>query len=391
MKRVLIFSTNYFPNVGGAEVAIKEITDRVSDIEFDLITIRFSRKVPAKERIGNVTVHRVGIGSGFAFFDKLLSPFLGAWKAFQLDKKQRVDLAWCMMVTFTSGSPYILNLIRPWKPIRIVLTLQEGDSEEHLTRRHLYLNGLSWKLALSRANVLTVISTYLEKRARRLGYIGLIELVPNGVEFEKYSTTPPNEILQEYLSDVNKKEGDVLLVTVSRLVKKNAVDDIIRSLRHLPNNVRLLVIGIGPDERQLKVLVKEENVEDRVLFLGWEDHDWMIPYLHISDIFIRPSLSEGFGISFVEAMAAGLPVIATQEGGIADFLFDRKRNPDKEPTGWAVDKDSPQQIAEAVKDILENPAIVGETVSNSKKLVSLKYDWNLIARDMKEKVFTPLL
>ena len=51
-------------------------------------------------------------------------------------------------------------------------------------------------------------------------------------------------------------------------------------------------------------------------------------------------------------MAAGLPVIATQEGGIADFLFDAVRNPDKETTGWAVDKDSPEQIAEAVREIV---------------------------------------
>jgi glycosyltransferase involved in cell wall biosynthesis len=97
------------------------------------------------------------------------------------------------------------------------------------------------------------------------------------------------------------------------------------------------------------------------------------------------------GNSFIEAMAAGLPVIATQEGGIADFLFDAKRNPDKPTTGWAVDKDSPKQITEAVKKILENQEITKKVVENARKLAFEKYDWDLIAHNMREKVFARLL
>ncbi|TSC64125.1 MAG: hypothetical protein G01um101491_359, partial [Parcubacteria group bacterium Gr01-1014_91] len=90
------------------------------------------------------------------------------------------------------------------------------------------------------------------------------------------------------------------------------------------------------------------------------------------------------------AMAAELPVIATQEGGIADFLFDAKRNPDKETTGWAVDKNSPEQIAEAVKDILANPEQVAHVKATAKKMVIEKYDWNLIAKQM-QSVFGRIL
>ena len=89
------------------------------------------------------------------------------------------------------------------------------------------------------------------------------------------------------------------------------------------------------------------------------------------------------GNSFIEAMAAELPVIATQEGGIADFLFDAKRNPDKGTTGWAVDKNSPEQIANAVKDILAHPGQVARVTATAKKMAIEKYDWNLIARDMR--------
>jgi glycosyltransferase involved in cell wall biosynthesis len=83
-------------------------------------------------------------------------------------------------------------------------------------------------------------------------------------------------------------------------------------------------------------------------------------------------------------------VIATQEGGIADFLFDAKRNPDKGATGWAVDVDSPEQIKDAVLDILNNPESAMEVTARAKAMVIEKYDWNLIAHRMDVDVFQPL-
>ena len=100
-------------------------------------------------------------------------------------------------------------------------------------------------------------------------------------------------------------------------------------------------------------------------------------------------------------MAAGLPVIATQVGGIADFLFDAKpartevrsggHNPEKPPTGWAVDPDSPRQIVEAVLDILAHPEKAKEVTATARKMVEETYDWDRIAKAMRERVFAPTL
>ena len=124
--------------------------------------------------------------------------------------------------------------------------------------------------------------------------------------------------------------------------------------------------------------------------MGHIGHEEMPKYLKACDIFIRPSRSEGMGNSFIEAMAAGLPVIATQEGGIADFLFDEKRNPDKPITGFAVDTDSPEQIAAQVKHVMDHPEKVRAVIATARAMVMEKYDWDLIARDMREKVFARL-
>ena len=200
----------------------------------------------------------------------------------------------------------------------------------------------------------------------------------------------PQEDIATVKEKIGKKEGEVWLITTSRLVHKNAIDDVIRGLAYAPENVHFLVLGTGPDEMMLKSLADELGVSECVHFYGFVDHAEIPAFYTACDIFIRPSRSEGMGNSFVEAMAAKLPVIATQEGGIADFLFDAKRNPDKGTTGWAVDPDSPEQIGEAIKDIIAHPEKVEEVKKTAFDMVVAKYDWETVAKDM-HTLFTKAL
>ncbi len=367
MKKVLIFSLAYYPHVGGAEVAIKEITDRIApaDIEFHLICLRYERTALQLEKIGNVQVHRIGFGNT-SRFNKFYYQFAAAFKAYSLNRTKHFDALWAMMA-HTAGVPAALTkLLLPRLPY--LLVLQEGDPPEYIERLMLPL----WPLfsrAFTSADAIVAESHFLGRWARRRGYRGEMEIIPNGVEAARFVGEPvPHD--------------GVILITTSRLVRKNAIDDVIRALVLLPKTVSFLIIGTGPDIDDLMELTHELGVETRVEFLGHLDHAAIPTLLHGADIFIRPSRSEGMGNSFIEAMAAGLPIIATQEGGIADFLFDARRNPDKPTTGWAVDTDSPEQIAEAVKNILANPEQVAKVTATAKRLAIEKYDWNLIAAKM---------
>ena len=144
-KKILIFSTAYYPFVGGAEIAIKEITDRISDCSFDLITAKLKPGLPNFERVGNINVYRLGFG--VAILDKLLLPFLGVVKVKRLNNKNQYNFYWAMMVTFASGAGFIANLISN-KKVPIILTLQEGDSEEYLKTKWFGILNLAWRLAL---------------------------------------------------------------------------------------------------------------------------------------------------------------------------------------------------------------------------------------------------
>ncbi len=385
MKKILIFSLAYYPHVGGAEVAIKEITDRISDLEFHLITKRFSPADLKEEKIGNVRVHRISTGPGI--LGKFFYQFGAAYKGWRLNSKEHFDAAWAMMA-HSAGVPALLFKYLTGVPY--VLNLQEGDPPRQIERTMLPL----WPLftrSFTHASIVQPLSNFLADWARRRGFTGPIEIIPNGVDVAYFSQTYPPAVINEIKDSLQKKMGDIFLITTSRLVRKNAVDDVLRALSLLPANIYFLVAGIGPDESALMHLAKKLKISERVKFLGHIDRKDMPKYLRASDMFIRPSRSEGQGASFVEAMGAGLPVIATQEGGIADFLFDEKRNPDKPVTGWAVDKDSPQQIAEAVQDIMSHQEKMRAVVATAKQMVIDKYDWDKIASDMREKVFNRIL
>lgn len=316
--------------------------------------------------------------------NKPLFQFLAAWKAIQLHRTEKFDATWAMMAHSCGVPAALFKMVNPQVPY--LLTLQEGDPIEYIEGKMKPL----WPLftrAFTSANMVQAISTFLSQWAQARHFTGPLEVIPNAVNTAHFMHAYTPEELSKTRSELGKKEGDVFLVTTSRLVTKNAVDDVIKAIALLPAHVHFVVFGTGPDEEMLRVLAKEKGVEDRVHFRGQIGHAEMPLYLKACDIFIRPSRSEGMGNSFVEAMAAELPVIATQEGGIADFLFDEKRNPDKNTTGWAVDKDSPEQIAEAVHDIMNRPEKVAEVLKTAKQLACEKYDWDIIAQDMEVRVF----
>lgn len=372
-EKVLIFSLAYYPHVGGAEVALKEITDRISYIEFHMLTLNFGGE-KKDEKIGNVFVHR--IGESGSYLAKILFIPRAALAARALHRAYHFDVFWAMM----SYMVMPIVLLR-WLGVRIpyLLTLQEGDTFSYMFKRWFVvpLRPLL-RSGFRHARAVQAISTYLAKWAKVMGYQGEVTVVPNGVDVALFRSVQ-HQVLNK-----------MTLVTTSRLVHKNAVDDVIRALKFLPNNIIFRIYGSGPDENKLKRLALELGVDSRTEFMGHIDHAELPRALGECDIFIRPSRSEGMGNSFIEAMAAGLPVIATQEGGISDFLFDAKRNPDKETTGWAVDKDSPEQIAEAIKDIIAHPDQVARVVVNAKKLVQWKYDWDIIVKQMAD-VFNRML
>jgi glycosyltransferase involved in cell wall biosynthesis len=360
--RVLIFSLSYLPLVGGAELAVKDITDRIepAEIEFDMVTLRFSRAHPKFERVGNINVYRIGGGLGY------LSKILFVLQAATFARKRKYDMYWSMM-TYMLFPVSLLRLIGT--PTPYVLTLQDGDPFTHVFNRlriSLFKPLLTY--GFRHAYKVQAISSFLADWARQMGYQRNVEVIPNGVDIAKFENP-----------GVKAKSDQVTLVTASRLVEKNGIADVIEAMKFLPENVKFAILGGGPLEKMLKTRARELKVDNRVEFKGEVSHQELPKQLHEGDIFIRPSLSEGMGTAFVEAMAAGLPVIGTPVGGIPDFLKDGE-------TGLMVESKSPRLIAFQVQKLLSDRVLRDKIVINAKRMVAEKYDWNLIAEEMKSRV-----
>lgn len=403
MKRVLIFSLTYHPFIGGAEVAIKEITDRFDpdEYQFDMITLRFDSRLPEVERIGNITAYRIGGTVENAKVSdrnlppilkraKLLFPLTAFWKAISLHRKKPYDMSWAMMANYAAFAALMFKYAYPKVPY--YLELQDGNSLRQVKTRQPVLRAawLLYKRIYLKADRIKAISTFIEKLAREIGYQGPVVVIPNAVDTEKFSAPVSGEKLWELKNKYGKEHGDIYLFTASRLVLSRGVEDVIRALPHLPENVKFLIAGEGDDRAKLEEIAQKANVADRVIFAGHVSHSELPALLKMCDIFVRPSIIEGFGNAFVEAFAAGIPVVATPVGGIVDFLYDPWKDPEYPSTGIFCEVRNPESAAKAVRAYLDDPALTATIVKNAKALAKEKYDWNLIAEQMREQVFAPL-
>ncbi len=365
-KKVLIFSLSYHPLIGGAELALEEITNRLDNYDFHLITARFNKKNPEEEKRGNIFIHRVGFGNRL---DKYLF-FIWAWfRAVSLHQENKFEIIWGMMANYAG----LAALLFKWSyQVKYLLTLQSGDSDEFIMKRTWFWYPL-YKQVYRQADLIQAISKWLAKRAKSYDYQGQLEVVPNGFDqesFRKKISGQEKNILKQELGINNE---DKIIISVSRLVEKNGLADLINSLTFLPTEYKLLLVGDGHLGLQLRQQIDNLKLKDKVIFAGQVNNKELYKYLNLAEVFCRPSLSEGFGNAFVEAMAAGLPIIATRVGGIKDFLV-------SDETGLVCEVQDPQSIATQVKR-LKDISLKNKLISNGLE-VSKKYSWDNIARQM---------
>ncbi len=179
MKRVLIFSLAYAPFIGGAEVALKEITERLLKFEFELITVNLDGKQPTEEKIARVLVKRIGRGK--------ISKYLYPWQAAKLAVKQHqekpYDLIWAMMANQAGMAAVMFKKSFPEVPF--LLSLQEGDDFASFSYAARLLGPRLFGV-FKKADYCQAISRYLAEWGRKMGFRGEPMVVPNGVDLSKF-------------------------------------------------------------------------------------------------------------------------------------------------------------------------------------------------------------
>jgi len=144
--------------------------------------------------------------------------------------------------------------------------------------------------------------------------------------------------------------GGRVLLAVARLTPQKGVDVAVRALAQLPGETVLVVLGEGPERATLESLARELGVERRVFLLGRVPD--VAAWLRRSSALVHPARWEGFGLAVLEAMLAGLPVVASNVSSLPELVVDGE-------TGLLVPPDDPAALASAVATALQRPELGG--------------------------------
>jgi glycosyltransferase involved in cell wall biosynthesis len=156
-----------------------------------------------------------------------------------------------------------------------------------------------------------------------------VTVIHNGVDVELFRPLATGSVQDTVRRDAawqheyGVAQDDVVLASVGRLVGWKGLRVIVDAMTQLPPHYRYLVVGSGPEEVPLRQLAKERGLEGRVRVVGRVDHAKLPDFLARCDLLVQPSIGEeAFGISVVEAMACGLPVFASNNGGLPEIVVD---------------------------------------------------------------------
>lgn len=248
------------------------------------------------------------------------------------------------------------KLKRKYPEITTTVTLH-GTSFE---RNRINKNGVaSIKKVFDIVDYAICVSNKIQKELQMLG-IHNSKVIYNGINF------------YERMEEKTEEKRDIMLVTVANLVPNKKVDLVIEAFYEVYQKMedsKLVIIGKGELENDLKELAKKLEIQDKVIFMGEVTNKEVYKVMRKSKIFLLPSVCEGFGIAYVEAMYNGCITIGTQGEGIDGFIKNGKN-------GFLVDPGK-EEIVNILNYILENPDEMNQIIQSAKadaRMLSWKYN-----------------
>ncbi len=367
--RVLLLNYEFPPVGGGAGYATAKIAESLvrKGIEAEILTSRIDGEVDG-EPVHGVPVHRVwswrvdihdcGLRGAYTYV------LTAAAKLQRLRAERHYDLEHY----FFSLPTGLLTLVpQAQTQTPYIVSLRGSDvpgydrQNQKLERLHALMRPVTRRI-WRRASKVVALSNALAETARQTAPEVDVEVIPNGIDTQQF--VPP---------DTRQRHSPVRLITVARLLKRKGIHTILEACAkpsRLP--VQLQIVGTGPYEAKLRQMVDELCLSDRVQFLGFVPNEELPAYYQNADIFVLPSATESFGLVFAEAMACGLPIAASDVGGIPETVRDGV-------DGLLCPPDDPMALRGNLVRLMSD--FEGrEEISQSQRLRILKhYPWDQIA------------
>lgn len=191
-------------------------------------------------------------------------------------------------------------------------------------------------------------SCKIEKMLKGYGVQQPIQVIPTGLHLEKFSEDIPQETIDELKESLFIPLNSRVLITIGRAAKEKNIGELIRYFKRLDmENTVFVIVGGGPYLSTLKELAETEGVSDRVIFTGAVAPDRIAAYYKMGDIFLSASQSETQGLTYIEALASGLPAVCRKDDCLNGVISDGENG------GQYTDFDEFKQLTENILDSKE--------------------------------------
>jgi glycosyltransferase involved in cell wall biosynthesis len=374
---ILIINSEYPPIGGGAGNASANIARELAalDIQVSLVTAHFGN-LPREEVVDNVTIYRIpafrrrqdrsGALEQLAFI--LSASFWtlrhGSGRTLNWSRQNRPS-ATLAFFGVPSGAP---ALFLKWLyKIPYIVSLRGGDVpgfRPYDFKTFHKLIGPFLRVIWKNASAIIANSNGLRDLALAFDSRFDIPIIPNGVDLEKY-TVPERDW------------SSPRLLSVGRIVHQKGLDLGLRALSQLKDlNWHWSIVGDGPQLDNLKSIANELGITERITFLGWQSREELTKQYHRANIFLFPSRHEGMPNAVLEAMACGLPIVATRIAGNEELVINGE-------TGLLVQTENVDELRDALRKILSDPNLRKQMGIASRRRVEENYSWKNVAEQYK--------
>jgi len=332
MKKILIVISN-FNGIGGAETATYRFLSKVDrkkckvDVCFfgfeDDFVLSVKRVV---NRVFCIDVKKCGLISTY-------------FKLLKLIKAGKYDI----LHTHLALADIYGLFLSFFTPVRLISTEHNLSDRRKVTA----LGRIYYRLARWRTNCFVGVSSKILHWLRSMGIPeGKLVLIPNPIELDQ---TYGEVVLKSGFREIfNWPDDSIVIGTVANLRPVKGLSCLIESMRILIETgveARLVIVGEGPERSSLENQIRANRLTGQVQMIGFrKDVGNLLPWF---DLYVSPSLMEGFGMSIVEAMSRGVPVVATEAGGVTDFLRHMENS-------YLVKPGDPRALAEGISYLINN-------------------------------------
>ena len=333
--RVVMLIHGYYPRVGGAELKLAAVAPllQARGVETHIVTRRLPGIKPS-EIIDGILVYRLPVPG-----PKPLASLTFTLTALPLIKRLNPDIIHAHELISPATTAILAKMLfgRP-----VVASLQgSGLTSDVRVLKRKFLGEARFKILRREIDMFIVKSRESDNElaAERIPNYKR-SLIPNGVDIERFIPLAASR-KSALRSRLGLPVDAQIVIFVGRLVPVKRVEHLIgiwNSIRDTFPQALLLILGSGSEEGVLK-----QKANDSILFIG--DKLDVVPYLQASDLFVLPSIAEGLSNALLEALACGLPVIASSVGGTPDVISHKE-------TGWLVPPDDPAVLSEAIITLL---------------------------------------